>query len=94
MAKSRPKRWAEAVQKAKTALADLREALEQLQSIQEEYSEWCDKLPENLESSPVADKLSAIADIEIEGALEQIEEIEGVVYECDNAELPMGFGRD
>lgn len=75
-------------------MADLREALEDLQSLKEEYADWRANLPESLESSPVAEKLDNLESIEIEEAISQIEEIEGVVDECDNADLPRGFGRD
>ena len=48
----RPKRWAAAV----AALVNL----------QEEYRAWLDNLPPNLESSPLADKLQAIAELDLE----------------------------
>src|SRR5208282_1386737 len=48
----RPKRWAAAV----AALVNL----------QEEYRAWLDNLPPNLECSPLADKLQAIAEFDLE----------------------------
>ena len=77
---SRPKRWAEAVDNAATALQELKE-------LQEEYQEWQDGLPENLEQSAVGEKLQEVADIDIDSALEVVENAEGV-------DLPLGFGRD
>jgi hypothetical protein len=48
----RPARWVAAV----TALLDL----------QEEYRAWLDRMPENLEGSPTAEKLQAIAEIDLD----------------------------
>ncbi len=77
---SRPKRWAAAVSDAQDALSRLRE-------VQEEYQEWLDNLPEGLDQSPVAEKLEAVTELEIEDAEATIEEAAGI-------DLPLGFGRD
>lgn len=77
---SRPQRWSAAVNKAI-------EALEELRAVQEEYQEWRDNLPENFESSPLAEKLDTICDLDIEGALD-------TANEAGDADLPRGFGRD
>ena len=37
-----------------------------LVNLQEEYRAWLDNLPPNLESSPLADKLQAIAELDLE----------------------------
>lgn len=78
--KSRAKRWEEAVGNAMSAL-------EELCDLQMEYQEWLDNLPENLQSSPVGEKLEAVCGIDLDGAKGSVEEAEG-------ADLPMGFGRD
>lgn len=78
--KSRGARWSEAASQALNAL-------QELQEIQEEYQEWLDNLPENLQSSALGEKLQAVCDIDIEGAVSAAEE-------ADSAELPQGFGRD
>jgi hypothetical protein len=62
----RPKRWAAAV----AALVNL----------QGEYRAWLDNLPPNLESSTLADKLQAIAELDLE--------------ELQAIEPPRGYGRD
>jgi hypothetical protein len=36
-----------------------------LVNLQEEYRAWLDNLPPNLESSPLADKLQAIAELDL-----------------------------
>lgn len=77
---SRAKRW----EKACATAAD---GISQLQELRDEYQEWRDNLPENLSSSPVAEKLDAIIDLDIDGAQSIIEDAEGV-------DLPLGFGRD
>ena len=80
MTDSRPKRWAAAVSDAQDAIAHLRE-------VQEEYQDWRDNLPENLDQSPVAEKLDAVTELEIEYAGE-------ILDEASSVDLPLGFGRD
>jgi len=62
----RPRRWAAAV----VALIDL----------QDEYRAWLDNLPANLEGSRLAEKLQAIAELDL-GELQMIDP-------------PRGYGRD
>lgn len=78
--KSRSARWADACIAATVALQDLKE-------IQDEYQEWLDNLPENLQASPVSEKLQTVCDLDIDGAIDIVGEAEGV-------DLPQGFGRD
>lgn len=78
--KSRATRWAEAVSAAQ-------DALNQLKELQDEYQNWLDNLPENLQNSPVGEKLQTVCDLDIEGA-------QSTVDDAENAELPQGFGRD
>jgi len=62
----RPRRWAAAVA---TVVA-----------LQEEYRAWRDNLPANLEGSRLADKLEAIAELDLE--------------ELQAIDPPRGYGRD
>jgi hypothetical protein len=62
----RPQRWAAAI----TTLIDL----------QDEYRAWLDNLPDNLEGSRLADKLQAIAELDLE--------------ELQAINPPRGYGRD
>ena len=64
--RSRPQRWRDAVQ----TLVDL----------QAEYQDWLDNLPDNLQESTVAERLTAICEYDF-GDLEALEP-------------PRGFGRD
>jgi hypothetical protein len=50
-----------------------------LVSLQDEYRTWLDNLPPNLESSPLAEKLQTIVDLDLE------------TQEVDS---PRGYGRD
>lgn len=77
---SRSSKWHEACSKA-------REALSELVDLKSEYEEWRDALPENLQSSALGEKLEAVCDLDIDAAVDVIEEAEGL-------ELPIGFGRD
>jgi hypothetical protein len=63
---ARPRLWSAAV----AALVDL----------QEEYRAWLENLPQNLESSRLADKLQAIVEIDLE--------------ELQAIDPPRGYGRD
>jgi hypothetical protein len=62
-------------------------ALTTLQEAQQEFSDWKDNLPENLQYSALGEKLEAVCDLDIEGALDTASEAEGI-------DLPLGFGRD
>ncbi len=64
--RSRPERWATAV----AALV----------AVQEEYRDWLDNLPANLEGSRLADKLQAICELDLE--------------ELQATDPPRGYGRD
>jgi hypothetical protein len=77
---SRSARWAAAASAAVSAL-------EELEDMRAEFEEWKDNLPENLQQSALGEKLSTVSDLDIQGALDTAEEAE-------NADLPMGFGRD
>jgi hypothetical protein len=77
---SRPARWADAVARAT-------DALQELIDIQDEYRDWAENLPENLQSGMLADKLQAVTDIDFNSIIE-------MVGEAEAADLPLGFGRD
>lgn len=99
---SRPKRWMEAAGKAKEAIEAAREqlgevesALDELRSIQEEYQEWKDNLPENLQQSALAEKLDQVCSLDFDlGVEDLLNDIDTVVSEAEEVELPRGFGRD
>jgi len=80
MSKSRPKRWEEACNSATIAL-------EALKDLQDEYEEWRDNTPENAQSGEMYDKLEAICDLEIQSAMD-------TVNDASELDLPLGFGRD
>src|SRR5262245_55044631 len=56
------------------------DAAEELLALQQEYQEWYDNLPENLQDTALAQKLEAVCDLDLE--------------EIVSIELPLGFGRD
>ena len=63
--RSRPQRWTDAV--------------ETLRELQEEYQDWLDNLPENLQSTALAEKLEAVCEVDVDQL---------------DIDLPLGFGRD
>ena len=102
---SRTARWQNAVDEARNqfqqvqdASTDVANALEALFEIQQEYQEWLDNLPENLESSALGEKLQAVVDIDIESIkddpLSDWPSLESTLDEAESIELPQGFGRD
>ena len=78
---SRPERWSKAV-------ADIRAGLEALTDLKDEYQDWLDNLPENLQEGATAEKLNEVVDASF------YDEIESAVDEADAIELPKGFGKD
>jgi hypothetical protein len=77
---TRTKRWADACASAEAALQDLME-------MQAEFEAWREALPENLSGSAIAEKLDAIGEIDIQAAIDLVEEASGI-------DLPLGYGRD
>lgn len=78
--RGRPGRWDKAASDAVNAVSILKE-------LQEEYQDWLDRLPESLESGTLDDKLQVVCDLDLEGALDTLNEAEAV-------DLPLGYGRD
>ncbi len=102
---SRPKRWAAAVEKATKALSDLEthlasveEAGAELEEVRQEYENWKDNLPENLQSGNLADKLEEVVSLdfntEIEGLRSSFDSAQEVISTAEGIDLPQGFGRD
>jgi len=77
---SRATRWSGACQRAVEALGELTE-------LQQEFSDWKDNLPENLQSGTLYEKLEDVTNLDFESALDTVQEAEGL-------DLPRGFGRD
>lgn len=76
---------------AQNALAALQQALDALEAIREEYAEWRDALPENLQGSTLGEKLDAVADLDFACCAD---DVEAVLDDAEGADLPLGFGRD
>jgi len=102
---SRTARWGNAVQEAREqfqqvqdASSGLADALEAVYDVQQEYQDWLDNLPENLQSSALGEKLDAVCNIDIESIkddpLSDWPALESLLDEADGADLPQGFGRD
>jgi hypothetical protein len=88
---SRPAQWADAVTRAREAHEKLESAFDDLDCLRQEYEEWRDNLPDNLQSSPLSEKLNEVADLDFSGTLDEVRE---VIDQAENADLPRGFGRD
>jgi hypothetical protein len=55
------------------------DAVETLRELQEEYQEWLDHLPENLQSTALAEKLDEVCSLDLDPL---------------DVDLPRGFRRD
>lgn len=99
---SRPARWQRAVDAAQTAFGKMQEAqgemelaFEELNELKEEYEGWKESLPENLQNSPIGEKLEAISELDFDDIGEKtIGDIENLIGEAESMDLPLGFGRD
>lgn len=100
---SRPKRWADAAGKALTLvtaieshLDELESAVEELKEVQQEYQDWRDNLPENLQQSALGEKLNEVADLDLEDIASAVRdacaEAQGKIEEAEGMDLPRGFG--
>ena len=78
---SRPQRWQNAINLINNGFSEL-------QALRDEYTDWKDNLPENLQSSALYEKLEAIADGQ------EIDDLEQIISDIEGLELPKGFGRD
>ena len=105
--KSRAKRLADAVSQMQEAITQARSAVEgpiedgksELEELNSEYEGWKDNLPENLQSSPLGEKLETIVDLlgdldVFDELNEAFDNIESKLSEIEDADLPQGFGRD
>lgn len=99
---SRPARWNDAIQRARGAMdaitaagEDLAAAFGDLEDIRNEYEDWQGNLPDNLQSSPLGEKLDAVVglcfDCDVEDAMQEMSQ---VLDEAEAVDLPRGFGKD
>ncbi len=84
-----------------TPLGKLAEAMAEIKAVQEEYEEWQGNLPENMQSGETASKLECVTSIDIDSHTDldlsnigDLEDISNTLAECEDADLPKGFGRD
>lgn len=96
---SRASRWAEAcalmreaADEASTARDKYIEGMAALKEVQDEYNDWKDNLPENLQSSALGEKLEAVCGIDLESEPEEMDT--SALDDAENTDLPLGFGRD
>jgi len=78
---TRKTRWDNSINK-------IREGLEELNELKSEFEDWKDNLPENLETSPLGEKLEEVVESSF------CDEIESACDDAENLDLPKGFGRD
>lgn len=88
------------------AATDAQDALTELSELRDEYQDWRDGLPENLDSSVLAEKLDEVTCLDFdvsfdpdnlgdEDAVRELaEELSSLADEAEGMDLPLGFGRD
>jgi hypothetical protein len=82
----------EQVNDAKVEIVD---ALEVLKEMAEEYGSIYDNMNEGLQQSPYGLKCEAMQQLDLEASSEdELDELVSKIDEAENAELPLGFGRD
>jgi hypothetical protein len=102
---SRVDRWNAAVKEARDAVDALEnaklaaeDAFSELRDVQQEYQDWLDNLPENLQGSALGEKLQSVADLDLEPSFDDVESVTqeagSTLGEADGMDLPLGFGRD
>lgn len=90
---SRPQRWERAIDRARQDAMDAADgAVSDLLELQQEYQDWRNALPENMECTPTAEKLDDVCDLEL-GFLD-LHELADVLDDAEQIDLPRGFGRD
>lgn len=64
--------------------------------MKEEYQGWLDNLPDGLRDSPVGEKLQAVTEIEtdLDVSSASLDEIGQVIDAAEQADLPLGWGKD
>lgn len=77
---SKADRWSRLCGEAKSAL-------EEMEEMRQEWADTFDNMNEGLQQSPYGEKLSAMNDLDLQSAIDTVDEAEG----CD---VPLGFGRD
>jgi hypothetical protein len=88
----------DAILQLRTAADEVIAALEDLRGMQEEYVEWKENLPENLQQSPTGEKLEEIENLDIESIIDSMgsitDEAENLIGDAEGIDPPRGFGRD
>lgn len=89
---SRSARWQNAVTSLRLAADTYKTALEDLEELRVEYEDWKTSLQDkNQDSTPTADLLDVLCDLDFDG---QLDDVENFVIEVEDVEAPRGFGRD
>lgn len=92
-----------------SAASDFENAMQDLADVKQEYQDWYDNMPEGLQQGATGEKLEAIVNIDVENVTVYADDIQSAIQtaveelladavdvldEAENAELPVGFGRD
>lgn len=76
------------------AMVVITDGVSEIESLQEEYQEWYDNMPEHLQEGDTGQALSAIGEISIpELNHSTLEELRDWFNEIEGQDLPRGFGR-
>ncbi len=79
-----------------THIGTINDSLQALSDLKDEYQEWLDNLPEMAQSGTMADKLNDVCNLDIHTDVDgdDFEPAGDTFSECENADLPLGFGKD
>jgi predicted nuclease with TOPRIM domain len=89
------------VSECETLLSKVQDSFSELESLKDEYQEWLDGLPENLQGSELGSKLETVTgldfDCNVDADSMDADDLQSALDQLDEAEstdLPRGFGRD
>ena len=93
--KSRSDRWKEVLSAIEEQICEVRSRFDNLTDLKDEYEEWQMNLPENLQYSPLGQKLEdVVSHVGFDSIETALDEVDNAIMELRDVELPKGFGRD
>ncbi len=91
---TRRKRFDAALEKARVAASSVREAMDDIEGLKDEWREWYENMPENFQVTALGEKLEEVSELDLFGLENAADEIDSAVDELEATDLPLGWGRD
>lgn len=91
---SNPERWSRLCGEAKEACERAKGLLEELEEMRSEYGDRFDSMNEGLQASAYGQKLQAMQDLDLQSAIDNLDDAASSCEDAEGTEVPLGFGRD